>query len=124
MCGLAAVFKREDAGCPFGAVLRMRDEARHRGPDDEGAAFFDRRGRSLTPLPTSEHGWAAGLGHRRLSILDLSASGHQPMAYGGRYWLIHNGEIYNYMELRAELARLGHTFRSTSDTEVVLAAFA
>jgi asparagine synthase (glutamine-hydrolysing) len=124
MCGLAAVFKREDVACPVGVVLAMRDAARHRGPDDEGAVFL---GRGHTPLvnPGSEaHGWTAALGHRRLSILDLSAAGHQPMGYDGRYWVIHNGEIYNYVELRAELARVGHAFRSTSDTEVILAAYA
>jgi len=64
------------------------------------------------------------LGHRRLSILDLSASGHQPMCYRERFWLTYNGEVYNFVELRQELETLGHTFRSTSDSEVVLAAFA
>ena len=65
------------------------------------------------------------LGHRRLSILDLSPAGHQPMCYGDRrYWITYNGEVYNYRELRAELESLGHAFLSATDTEVVLAAYA
>src|SRR5688572_21428545 len=124
MCGLAAVFKRHEVACAAGVVLAMRDEARHRGPDDEGAVFLDRRRAPLARPEAGESGWTVALGHRRLSILDLSAAGHQPMAYGDRYWVIHNGEIYNYVELRAELGRAGHVFRSASDTEVILAAFA
>jgi asparagine synthase (glutamine-hydrolysing) len=65
------------------------------------------------------------LGHRRLSILDLSSAGHQPMASADhRYWVTYNGEIYNYLELRLELERAGHRFHTTGDTEVVLAAYA
>ena len=64
------------------------------------------------------------LAARRLAILDLSASGHQPLSSpDGRDWIVHNGEIYNYVELRDELERLGHRFRSRTDTEVVLAAY-
>jgi asparagine synthase (glutamine-hydrolysing) len=88
----------------------MRDVLRHRGPDDEGL-------------------WRAvdgtvGLAHRRLSIIDLSEGGHQPMAYGGGdLQIVFNGEIYNYREVREELRRLGHQFQSESDTEVILAAY-
>ncbi len=65
------------------------------------------------------------MGHRRLSIIDLSDAAAQPMAYAdGRYWTIYNGEIYNYIELRHELEALGHRFRTQSDTEVLLAAYA
>jgi asparagine synthase (glutamine-hydrolysing) len=78
---------------------------RHRGPDDEG---FE-----------AGQGWA--LGFRRLSILDLSPAGHQPMATpDGRHWLVFNGEIYNYVELRRELVDDGETLSGTSDTEVLL----
>lgn len=83
------------------------DLCRHRGPDDAGS--------------WQEGG--TGLSHRRLSILDLSPLGHQPMEFGGRYHISYNGEIYNYLELRGELERLGVTFRSRTDTEVAVAAY-
>lgn len=82
----------------------------HRGPDDSGEEWFP------------EH--ATGLAHNRLSILDLSTLGHQPMrAEDGRHWIVFNGEIYNHRELRATLESRGHHFRSSSDTEVLLAAW-
>jgi asparagine synthase (glutamine-hydrolysing) len=88
----------------------MRDAMRHRGPDDAG-------------LHWSADGRVA-LAHRRLSIIDLSPLGHQPMADpSGELWIVFNGEIYNYRELKAELAGLGHRFRSASDTEVILEAY-
>ncbi|HEX8616501.1 MAG TPA: asparagine synthetase B, partial [Thermoanaerobaculia bacterium] len=81
---------------------------RHRGPDGEG--YYDGDGVSL--------------GHARLAIIDLSDAGHQPMPDSERrYWLTFNGEIYNFLELRAELETLGHRFTSHSDTEVILVAF-
>jgi asparagine synthase (glutamine-hydrolysing) len=85
----------------------------HRGPDGNGWCLFETpRG----PL---------ALGHRRLAIIDTSHGGDQPMTYAdGRYWLIHNGEIYNFVELRAELEGRGHRFATVSDSEVLLAAYA
>lgn len=81
---------------------------RHRGPDDEG--FY--------------YGENIGLGYRRLAIIDLSDKAHQPMSNeDDSKWIIHNGEIYNYMELREELRHLGHIFKSASDTEVILHAY-
>ena len=84
---------------------------KHGGPDDEGIYF------------NAEH--HVVLGHRRLSLIDLSSFGHQPMSYAqGRYEISFNGEIYNYLELKSQLKNLGHTFSTGSDTEVILAAFA
>jgi asparagine synthase (glutamine-hydrolysing) len=79
----------------------------HRGPDDEGTFFDDR----------------CALGHRRLSIIDLSARGHQPMTSSGTLWIAYNGEIYNFIELRQQLSQQGHRFASQTDTEVLLAGF-
>ena len=84
----------------------------HRGPDGFGAENFDC------------DNFKVGLGHRRLSIIDLSESGHQPMSYdNGRFWIIYNGEIYNYREIRKELESEKFQFKSSCDTEVLLAAY-
>ncbi len=84
----------------------------HRGPDGAGTANFTVDGLNL------------GMGHRRLSIIDLSDAGRQPMSYAdGRYWIVFNGEIYNYIEIRAELLAKGASFISSCDTEVILAAY-
>lgn len=111
MCGLTGFWT---AGClerDSGAILRrMNDRLIHRGPDDAGAWCDQEAG--------------IALGHRRLSIVDLSAEGHQPMvSAGGRYVIVFNGEIYNFRELQLELAGTGVRFRGHSDTEVALAAF-
>jgi len=113
MCGIAGFFQRSaDVDGPLERVAQtMADTLTHRGPDDSGA-------------------WAdpvAGiaLGHRRLSIIDLSAAGHQPMASAsGRFIVSYNGEIYNHTDLRKELESLGATFRGHSDTEVIVEGFA
>lgn len=89
------------------------DLVRHRGPDGRGWKVFDS---SAGPV---------ALGHRRLAIIDISDAALQPMTYGeGRYWIVYNGEIYNYLELRAELEAQAVRFRTNSDTEVLLAAYA
>jgi asparagine synthase (glutamine-hydrolysing) len=103
MCGIAGIIGRDDPEAAS-AVQRMVSQLRHRGPDDAG----------VQPLT------GAVLGHARLSIIDLSG-GHQPMASADeRYWITFNGEIYNYRELREELQSRGHSFRTHSDTEVLL----
>jgi len=111
MCGIAGYWGPGFHAEEGGAVLRrMTDAIRHRGPDDEGQ-WID-----------AEAGLA--LGHRRLSILDLSPEGHQPMvSAGGRFVVIYNGEIYNWQELRREEESHGARWRGHSDTEVLLAAF-
>ena len=109
MCGIAGVATASGA-IAMDVLTCMRDVQRHRGPDDEG-------------LWRAADGTVA-LAHRRLSIIDLSEGGHQPMADAGDdAHIVFNGEIYNYREVREELRRLGHEFRSASDTEVILAAY-
>ena len=107
MCGICGVVA--PGRPPESATVRaMASALAHRGPDGDG--FFDAPG--------------VALGHRRLSIIDLSHAGDQPFASAdGALQLIHNGEVYNYRELRAELEGMGHRFRSATDTEVVLAAY-
>ncbi|MGD9597431.1 MAG: asparagine synthase (glutamine-hydrolyzing) [Steroidobacteraceae bacterium] len=108
MCGLAAYFSLSGEQPDLGLLARMTDLLAHRGPDDDG--LF------------AEGGYAVGF--RRLSIFDLAPSGHQPMlSPDGRYVIVFNGAIYNFLELREQLIGLGHRFRSTSDTEVLLAAY-
>ena len=89
---------------------QMRDSITYRGPDSAGSAFFERERFSL------------GLGHRRLSILDLSELGNQPMSHE-HLTIIHNGEVYNFEAIKEELVSLGYAFRSHTDTEVILKAF-
>ena len=108
MCGLAAVVGRSGADLRATIVQRMTDSLRHRGPDDTGFHCDE----------------FAALGFRRLSILDLTPTGHQPMLTPeGDCAIVFNGEIYNYVELRSDLEKLGHVFRSTSDTEVLLRSY-
>src|SRR5262245_16333342 len=99
----------------------MSDKVMHRGPD--GAGLVGLEGDAVIRSAEST-AWQVALAHRRLSIIDLSLAAAQPMVYRDRYWLAYNGEVYNYLELRGELERLGHVFRTRSDSEVVLAAFA
>lgn len=106
MCGICGVVQADPQATVSRATLkRMCDTLTHRGPDDGGVVALDE----------------AGLGHRRLSIIDLSNRAHQPMVSGsGRFWVTYNGEIYNYRTLRRELESCGHRFRSDSDTEVLV----
>lgn len=111
MCGIAGAFAKRDVA---EHVSLMTDALFHRGPDDGGVA----------QLSSSDGGNAGAFGNRRLAIIDLSPAGHQPMfSRDGRYCITYNGEIYNYLEIRAELESEGLTFRGWSDTEVFLAAW-
>ena len=108
MCGIAG-FLTAGAPRPRGEIeaqlWRMIATVRHRGPDDEGV-WTDGQ---------------AGLAHARLSIIDPTPAGHQPMASAdGTVWISYNGEIYNFAEIRRELDALGYPFRSRSDTEVIV----
>jgi asparagine synthase (glutamine-hydrolysing) len=124
MCGIAALFKNKNRACSPSVLERMTQAVAHRGPDDFGLEIFGPDGIRRNTTQVAQEDWTVGLGHRRLSILDLSVAGHQPMCYRDRYWLTFNGEIYNFLELRKELQGLEHSFRSSSDSEVILAAFA
>ena len=108
MCGICGVLAFNDGfDCDEQVVVAMRDAMVHRGPDDAGA-WASRSGR-------------VALGFRRLSIVDLSEAGHQPMCNeDGSVWVTFNGEIYNHTELRPELEAKGHRYRSRSDTETII----
>ena len=105
MCGILALYNLDGAPVDSDLLRHLRDVMTHRGPDDAGL-YTD------GPL---------GLGHRRLSIVDLTPSGRQPMCNeDGSIWLVFNGEVYNYVELAVELERRGHRFRSHTDSEVII----
>lgn len=110
MCGIVGFLSKHKVENPFDVLTCMTDTIRHRGPNDSGV-FAD----SFASL-------SVGLGHRRLSIIDLSSHSHQPMVCDD-VAIVFNGEIYNYIELREELKTYGHTFDSMGDTEVVIKAY-
>lgn len=108
MCGLAGIVNLNKKLVERKKIEQMIEIAKHRGPDDKGFLINQN----------------VGLGHCRLSIIDLSEAGHQPMSNeDGTIWIVYNGEIYNYLELREELKKNGHQFKSNTDTEVVLYAY-
>lgn len=109
MCGIAGILSPDPANITGERLRKMTDAIAHRGPDGEGCW--------LSPSGL------AGLGHRRLSVIDLSPAGDQPMSSLGRYTVIHNGEIYNYRELRSLLQSKGYSFSSRTDTEIIPAAY-
>ncbi|MDE3259273.1 MAG: asparagine synthase (glutamine-hydrolyzing) [Gemmatimonadota bacterium] len=108
MCGIAGILDFDDPKMRRDRIKRMTDAIAHRGPDDEGIYVAGK----------------IGLGHRRLAIIDLSDHGAQPMANEDEtVWITFNGEIYNYLEIRTNLQHRGHSFRSNSDTEVIVHAY-
>lgn len=140
MCGLTGWIGADSPPDLFSRFSNATTLLRHRGPDDEGFVWLPAAGGPPiagsgpdTPASLALPPWAGLacavsqpgilLGHRRLAILDISPAGHQPMsAEGGRVWVAYNGEIYNFKELREEL-KSSHDFRTSSDTEVLLAAY-
>lgn len=147
MCGISGIINSGQNRFAVRDIAAMTDIVRHRGPDDEGFVLFNEEGKHFilggdatppevyksnvpykpqaTVKESEKINYSIALGHRRLSILDLSAYGHCPMSYGnGRYWITFNGEIYNFNQLKDELHQLGHDFISHTDTEVILAAYA
>jgi asparagine synthase (glutamine-hydrolysing) len=109
MCGIAGIIALNKNTVSVERLKKMTDTIAHRGPDGEGQWV-------------SQDGHV-GLGHRRLSIIDLSTDANQPMHYLGRYSIVFNGEIYNYIELRDTLIAQGYRFRTQSDTEVLMALY-
>ena len=138
MCGICGIYSF-NRPIQTAHIQRMNAAIRHRGPDDEGYLLAETTGGIFREHCGSDtidalrhempHIDAAEMfrpnmafGHRRLSIIDLSDKGHQPMTRDGN-WIVYNGEIYNYIELRNELRSLGYIFNTESDTEVILVAF-
>lgn len=116
MCGIAGFISESPRFSPD-LLVRMRDTLSHRGPDACGWAGWN----GSVKVEDIAGPISAGLAHRRLSIIDLSPLGHQPMSNeDGTVWIAFNGEIYNFQEFRAELESKGHCFRSRSDTETIL----
>ncbi len=109
MCGIAGILLTISKPIAPFHLKKMTDALAHRGPDGEGS--------------WSNHNGNVHLGHRRLSIIDLSNNAAQPMQYNSRYHIVHNGEIYNYTEIKNFLQNKGYSFSSQSDTEVILAAY-
>jgi asparagine synthase (glutamine-hydrolysing) len=110
MCGITGLWNLNGEPVSPDLLYDFNDSLAHRGPD--GHDIY---------IDTVAH---LGLGHRRLAIIDTSDGGRQPMSYAdGRYWIVFNGEIYNFLELKAELERAGYSFRTKSDTEVILTAY-
>lgn len=109
MCGIAGILSKNTSGISTTSIRKMTDVIAHRGPDGDGCWIS----------PNGD----VGLGHRRLSIIDLSHEADQPMHYLGRYTIVFNGEIYNYIELKSVLIQQGYQFKTQSDTEVLMALY-
>ncbi|ANF51549.1 hypothetical protein A0O34_14010 [Chryseobacterium glaciei] len=107
MCGIAGIIYKNQTSVEKETLKKMTDKMSHRGPDSEG--FFVNLN--------------LGLGHRRLSIIDTSESANQPFFFEDKHVLVFNGAIYNYIELKKELEEKGYTFTTSSDTEVLIAAY-
>ncbi|MBK7141058.1 MAG: asparagine synthase (glutamine-hydrolyzing) [bacterium] len=143
MCGIAGIYHLTQQPIPAHCLKAMCDTMEHRGPDDEGAVFFQvrnepfkaegywveksaerrsaRNQQEWEQILHGDHQFNLALGHRRLSIIDLTSAGHQPMSNRANgIWVTFNGEIYNFRELRAQLEAEGHRFFSQSDTEVII----
>jgi len=145
MCGISGIIYKNNNGSIKESIFNMSQSIKHRGPDGEGFTFFSE---SIeipafskdTPIVNKESNrflfnpkksledvssnYTMAFAHRRLSIIDLSESGHQPMCdISSNYWITFNGEIFNYLELKIELKSKGHVFLTQTDTEVVLAAY-
>ena len=109
MCGIAGILSPNHSAISNTVLQKMAHVLMHRGPDGEGIWINEKIN--------------IGFAHRRLAIIDLSSAAAQPMHYMNRYSIVYNGEIYNYKELKKDLQKAGYSFKSQSDTEVILAAY-
>ncbi|HEY9188660.1 MAG TPA: asparagine synthase (glutamine-hydrolyzing) [Ignavibacteria bacterium] len=141
MCGISGIFNIDNTPISVELLQKMANSIRHRGPDDEGFLLVNTinggiehrygndtiselKSKTNYLLTESDFKPNLGFGYRRLSILDLSSNGHQPMTnIDGSLWIEYNGEIYNYIEIKEELLLKGYKFRSNTDTEVILNAY-
>lgn len=138
MCGIFGVINNRNSQ-DISLLKAVSEILEHRGPDDEGFLLGSTEDNSLIPykgdispnnlnllhIDAASQNFNLALIHRRLSIIDLSSQGHQPMCYGNEiFWIVLNGEIYNYVEIKEELSLKGYQFNSNSDTEVILASYA
>jgi len=129
MCGIVGLFST-NGNISVKDIVSSAEMVKYRGPDDEGYMLVNNDNRILNAKTRNEaeaiksDNIKGGFAFRRLSILDLSDSGHQPMSDDSEnFWIIYNGEIYNYLELRSELQSLGYHFKSMTDTEVIIYSF-
>ena len=123
MCGIAGIISKKPVSASI--IRAMNDTLIHRGPDDEGYLLG---GQNNPDIPLHKPDLVSSpipfmFGHRRQATIVPGESGHQPMSYLNRYWIVKNGAIYNYIELREDLKELGYIFRSRSDTEVIMASY-
>jgi len=125
MCGICGQIDLNQKAVKCETIERMCTALAHRGPDDEGMVllrgceYFE--GKGLHDIAMAQGSFEVALGHRRLSIIDLSAAAHQPMCNeDGTIWIVFNGEIYNFQEIKGRLEKKGHLFKSKSDTEAIL----
>ncbi len=135
MCGIFGIISQTEIDIK--RLIKVSNTIRHRGPDDEGILLFDSENCSYDqyrgndtipeinyPIISEDGHFNSTFLHRRLSIIDLSPTGHQPMPYhSNKLWITYNGEIYNYIEIKSELLGKGYKFITQSDTEVILAAY-
>lgn len=124
MCGITG-FIQKNSAIDETIIKKMNDKIIHRGPDAEGYLFsssnlVNDREDCKNYIKSNQN---FSFAHRRLSIQDLSDAGHQPMNYKNRYWIVYNGEIYNFFELKEELISFGYEFVSNTDTEIIMAAY-
>ena len=109
MCGITGFWNLDGKPISREELIRFTHQIVHRGPDGWDVHIFN-----TAPV---------GFGHRRLAIIDTTDAGRQPMSFINRYWMVFNGELYNFVELRKELESSGYQFKTDSDTEVVLASY-